>query len=71
MAWVVLPMMWSGLVIWKFVLWRRGDVSYESFITTAGTVAMIMVFSAVIPLIEAWRARQPKPPPVYRSTILD
>jgi hypothetical protein len=71
LGWVAVVVTWSALVVFKVRGWRQGDISLASLLTSCGTATMIVFFSAIVPLIEARLSTRPKPPLVYRSTILD
>jgi|UPI000646A8A9 hypothetical protein len=71
LGWLILPVIWLGLIGSKFLSWRNGDVSLESFVTTSGMGAMVVFFGVAMPFIDEWRVSRSKSPPVYRSTILD
>lgn len=67
---VIVPSLWLAVVVWTFMQWHRGDTTFEQFLTTAGTIAMLWFFYAAVPLIKARLARRTRTPPEYRPTNL-
>jgi hypothetical protein len=67
-GWLIVAIAWAVFI---GLGWRNGQLGTREFAWDAGRNAFITLFAAASQLHQTWRARQPKPPPVYRSTILD
>ncbi len=71
LSWVVLPLMWGAPAALHVMDWRAGLITDEQFWSRYGFMLIMLPIAIAMPFIEAWRTSRPKPPPVYRSTILD
>jgi hypothetical protein len=70
-GWLFILAMWAGFVSLKWLDLREGLITQERFLLAVSFMTLQVALIASAPMLRAWRARQPKPPPVYRSTILD
>ena len=71
LCWVILPLMWGAPALLHFAHWRAGLITDERYWGRYGFLLMMIPIAIAMPFVEAWKASRPKPPPVYRSTILD
>jgi hypothetical protein len=71
LGWLFILAMWAGFVSLKWLDLRDGVITRERFLAAASFMTLQVLLIATAPMLRTWRDRRPKPPPVYRSTILD
>ena len=71
LGWIAVLAIWALFVAWKWAELRDGALSQERFVMAVSGVTFHVLILIGFRAWEAWKARQPKPTPVYRSTILD
>ena len=71
LGWIAVLIIWTAFVAWKWTELRDGVLSQERFVMAISGVMFHVLALIGFRAWQVWKARQPKPPPVYRSTILD
>ncbi len=71
LACVGILVLWAGFVAWKRFALQDGVIDHERFASSVGVFTVNAIVLIAVQIHAVWKARQPKPPPVYRSTILD
>ena len=71
LGWIAILSLWIGFVVWKRSALQQDAITHERFAVDVGIGTFHVLAIGGLALWNAWKARQPKPPPVYRSTILD
>jgi hypothetical protein len=70
-GWLTILTVWSGSAALKWLDLRDGLISQERFVSSVQYLSVQVALIIGVQVFAIWNASRPKPPLVYRSTILD
>lgn len=70
-GWLVVAGAWAVFLTLNWLDWRNGKATTGDVAHDIGRLAFVTLFLVAARIHRTWWTRRPKPPPVYRSTILD